>query len=98
VRVYSLGTLGGEKAAQELSKINTCAQDILVKLRGAPDRKVYQPELNAELKDLGFDLRNHVTPARNMLVNQGIVKVLDPIKGAREGTGKWLQLTKKADD
>jgi hypothetical protein len=98
VHVRSLGSLGGEKATKDLGKINTCVQDIVVKLRGAPDRKVYQPQLKKEMEDLGYDLRNHFYPARDHLVNQRLVEILDPIKGAPEGTGQWLKLTSKADE
>jgi len=95
IRVLSLGGMGGERAAMEISKVNACAQDMLVKLRGAPERKMYQPTLKAEIMALGcYDYRNNYQVARNMLVDQRIIRVLS----AEKGRGQYLEMVVKDED
>jgi hypothetical protein len=94
VRVHSEGA-GSNQTSKELARVNVCAQDMLVKLRAAPNQRCYQPAMIKELEDIGYDKRNHIVAARNMLSAQQILRLLPPLSGAPEGNGKWLLLTDK---
>lgn len=98
VTVRSLGATGSTAAVQSIGKVNSCQHEILSRLRATSTRKLYQPHLIKTLEALGYDRTQHYYVAVNALESQGYVKVLDPIKGAPEGTGKWLQLIATDDE
>lgn len=98
VRVHSLGAVGGEKATRLVARTEECAQRILEMLGEAPGQRAYQPHLNKKLGALGYDKRNYITPARDLLVMRGAIAILPPVPRAPEGSGYWLQLLAKADD
>jgi hypothetical protein len=89
VRVYSEGPAAGGSAV-DYGRINACVQDMMVKMRNAPKGRYYQPKLNEELVELGYDKRNHIGPARQKLVAERLLRIAPAI--ASEGRGKWLEM------